>query len=96
MSAWHGPPVGNPPGGSFPPMPMVTTASDVSEFMGRLVDLRGPKWPNAVVPTHVIANANDVWLGDVVGIRITAYHLRDGTRGVFTYRFAGKLRRRCV
>ena len=28
--------------------------------------------------------------------KITAYHLRDGTRGVFTYRFAGKLRRRCV
>lgn len=95
MSAWHGPPVANPPGGTYwPTTPSV--ASDASEFVGRLVDLRGPKSPNAVVPTHVIADAQSVWLEDVVGIRITAYHLRDGTRGVFTYRFARKLMRRCV
>lgn len=66
-------------------------------YVGRLADLRGPKWPSVRLPTHLVADVQPAWLTRYGGSywRITAYSLRDGTRCQVVW-YATWLPRRCV
>lgn len=67
-------------------------------YVGRLADLRGPKWPLVRFPTHLVADVREEWQMRLFGgcrWRITAYSLRDGARCVFVWN-ATWLPQRCV
>jgi hypothetical protein len=66
-------------------------------YVGRLADLRGPKWPSVCLPTHLVTDVREDWQPRFGGRqwRITAYSLKDGTRCVLVWS-ATWLPRRCV
>lgn len=66
-------------------------------YVGRLADLRGPKWPSVRLPTHLVVDVREDWQARFGGRlwRITAYSLRDGTRCEVLWNTTW-LPRRCV
>jgi hypothetical protein len=66
-----------------------------SSYVGRLADLRGPRWPKVLVPTHVVADVTEVWLDGDTRWRVVAHSFHDGRRCVFVLNRTW-LPRRCV
>ena len=66
-------------------------------YIGRLADLRGPKWPSRLLPTHLVVRIDERWLARFGGHRwrITGYSLRDGSKTVLVWNSTW-LPRRCL